>query len=133
MPHDQPPTPKKGILTSLKVRTCCILSNIFWHPIFIFVCVYMDVISFTLKIYLLIKHYRFLKRQVRSGGLVFPSLSEFSTVCCDPHSQMLWHSHSWQIDGETVHTGAGFILGGSKITGSLKSKRVPVKHLFLLY
>ena len=21
----------------------------------------------------------------RSGGLVFPSLSEFSTVCCDPH------------------------------------------------
>ena len=34
--------------------------------------------------------YRFLKRQVR--GLVFPSLSEFSTVCCDPHSQRLWHS-----------------------------------------
>ena len=25
----------------------------------------------------------------RSGGLVFPSLSEFSTVCCDPHSQRL--------------------------------------------
>ena len=28
----------------------------------------------------------------RSGGLVFPSLSELSTVCCDPHSQRLWHS-----------------------------------------
>ena len=28
----------------------------------------------------------------RSGGLVFPSLSEFSTVCCDPHSQWLWHN-----------------------------------------
>ena len=27
-----------------------------------------------------------------SGGLVFPSLEEFSTVCCDPHSQRLWHS-----------------------------------------
>ena len=27
------------------------------------------------------------------GGLVFPSLSEFSTVYCDPHSQRLWHSH----------------------------------------
>ena len=27
----------------------------------------------------------------RSGGLVFPSL-EFSPVCCDPHSQRLWHS-----------------------------------------
>ena len=25
----------------------------------------------------------------RSGGLVFPSLEEFSTVCCDPHSQRL--------------------------------------------
>src|SRR5574337_958110 len=28
----------------------------------------------------------------RSGGLVFPSPSEFSTVDCDPHSQWLWHS-----------------------------------------
>ena len=26
----------------------------------------------------------------RSGGLVFPSLSEFSTVYCDPHSQRLY-------------------------------------------
>ena len=28
----------------------------------------------------------------RSGGLVFPSLLEFSTVYCNPHSQRLWHS-----------------------------------------
>ena len=28
--------------------------------------------------------YRF--SEGRSGGLVFPPLSEFSTVCCDPHS-----------------------------------------------
>ena len=28
----------------------------------------------------------------RSGGLVFLSLSEFSTVYCDPHSPRLWHS-----------------------------------------
>ena len=28
----------------------------------------------------------------RWGGLVFPSLEEFSTICCDPHSQQLWHS-----------------------------------------
>ena len=28
----------------------------------------------------------------RSGGLVFPSLEEFSTVYCDPHGQSLWHS-----------------------------------------
>src|SRR5574337_553444 len=26
-----------------------------------------------------------------SGGLVFLSLEEFSTVCCDSHSQRLWH------------------------------------------
>ena len=31
----------------------------------------------------------------RSGALVFPSLSEFSTVYCDLHSQRLWIS---QID-----------------------------------
>ena len=28
----------------------------------------------------------------RSGGLVFPSLSEFSTDYCDPHSRRRWHS-----------------------------------------
>ena len=28
----------------------------------------------------------------RSVGLVFPPLEEFSTVCCDPHSQRLWRS-----------------------------------------
>ena len=28
----------------------------------------------------------------RPGVLVFPSLSEFSTVYCDPHGQRLWHS-----------------------------------------
>ena len=27
----------------------------------------------------------------RSGGIVFPSLSEFFRVYCDPHSQRLWH------------------------------------------
>ena len=34
----------------------------------------------------------------RLGGLVFPSLSEFSTVYCDPHSQRLWHSQRAEID-----------------------------------
>ena len=33
----------------------------------------------------------------RSGGLVFPSLSEFSTAYCDPHSQRLWHSNRYQL------------------------------------
>ena len=28
----------------------------------------------------------------RSGGLIVPSLSEFSTDYWDPHSQRLWHS-----------------------------------------
>ena len=32
----------------------------------------------------------------RLGGLVFPSLSEFSTVYCDPHSQKIsfWYSYN---------------------------------------
>ena len=34
----------------------------------------------------------------RSGGLVFPSPSEFSTVYCDPHSWRLWHSQSVSFD-----------------------------------
>ena len=28
----------------------------------------------------------------RSGGLVFPSFEEFSTVCGDPHSQTIFHT-----------------------------------------
>ena len=34
----------------------------------------------------------------RSGGLVFPSLSEFSTVYCDPHSQRLRIVNKAEID-----------------------------------
>ena len=35
--------------------------------------------------------HRFLRRQV-TGLVVFSSLEEFSTVCCDPESQRLWRS-----------------------------------------
>ena len=34
----------------------------------------------------------------RSGGLVFPSFEEFSTVYCDPHSQRLWQVNKAEID-----------------------------------
>ena len=34
----------------------------------------------------------------RSGGLVFPSLSEFSTVYCDPHNQRLGIVNKAEID-----------------------------------
>ena len=34
----------------------------------------------------------------RSGGLVFPSLSEFSTVYCDPHSQRLCIVNKSEVD-----------------------------------
>ena len=34
----------------------------------------------------------------KSGGLVFPSLSEFSTVSCDPHSQSLCTVNKAEID-----------------------------------
>ena len=31
-------------------------------------------------------------QEYTEGSLIFPSLEEFSTVCCDPHSQRLWCS-----------------------------------------
>ena len=34
----------------------------------------------------------------RSGGLIVPSLSEFSTVYCDPHSQRLGIVNKAEID-----------------------------------
>ena len=34
----------------------------------------------------------------RSGDLVFPSLSEFSIVCGDPHNQRLWQVDKAEID-----------------------------------
>ena len=44
----------------------------------------------------------------RSGGLVFPSVSKFSTVYCDPHSQRLWNS-KWSFLGDVNQ------LGGLKV------------------
>ena len=38
---------------------------------------------------------------------------------------------SWQIDGETVETVAGFILGGSKITTDGDCSREIKRHLLL--
>ena len=34
----------------------------------------------------------------RSGGLVFPSLDEFSTVCCDSHSQGFGRVNKAEVD-----------------------------------
>ena len=34
----------------------------------------------------------------RSGGLVFLSLSEFSTVCCEPHNQRLCVVSKAEVD-----------------------------------
>ncbi|KAB0351784.1 hypothetical protein FD754_016641 [Muntiacus muntjak] len=42
----------------------------------------------------LVKYTVFLVVICRSGGLIFPSVEEFSTVFCNPHSQRLWHSTS---------------------------------------
>ena len=38
---------------------------------------------------------------------------------------------SWEIDGETVETGADFILGGSKITADSDCSHDIKRHLFL--
>ena len=34
----------------------------------------------------------------KSGGLAFPSLEEFSIVCCDPYSQRLWLVNKAEVD-----------------------------------
>ena len=39
--------------------------------------------------------------------------------------------NSWQVDGETVETGADFILGGSKITADGDCCREIKRHLLL--
>ena len=36
----------------------------------------------------------------RSGGLVFPSLEEFSTVCGDPHNQSLLGQSKVEVEAE---------------------------------
>ena len=38
------------------------------------------------------------KEMAQEAGLEFPSLEEFSTVDCDPHSQRLWHVNKAEID-----------------------------------
>ena len=80
----------------------------------------------------------------RSGGLVFPSLSEFYIVCCDPHIQEESEKvglklniqktkimtsgpiTSWQIDGETMEIVTEFIWGAPKslqmVTAAMKLK-----------
>ena len=57
----------------------------------------------------------------RSGGLVFPSLEEFSTVYCDPHSQRFGIVNKAEVDvflelscffGDSTDVG-NFISGSS--------------------
>ena len=40
--------------------------------------------------------HRFIRKQV--GGLVVPFLEEFSTDCCDPQSQSLWHFSEAEVE-----------------------------------
>ena len=56
----------------------------------------------------------------RSGGLVFPSLSEFSTVYCDPHSKGFGIVNKAEIDVFLEHscfvsdpTNVGNLISGS--------------------
>ena len=53
-----------------------------------------------------------------SGGLVFPSLEEFSIVCCDPYSQRLWHS---QLSRSRCFSGALLLLDDPMDVGNLIS------------
>ena len=60
--------------------------------------------------------YRFLKRQVRCSGI--PILSEFSTVCGNPHSQRLWIVNQAEID---VFLELSFFFDDSADIGNLIS------------
>ena len=40
----------------------------------------------------------FQAKTAKPGGLIFPSLEEFSTVYCDPQSQRLWLVNKTEID-----------------------------------
>ena len=57
-----------------------ILLSQFWTSPFYVLCLFLTVASWPA--------YRFVRRQVWKGGLVFPSLPEFSTVCCDPQAMV---------------------------------------------
>ena len=52
------------------------------------------------------------------GGLVFPSLEEFSTVGWDPHSQNLWHSQDSSVSKQSASNAGdpGLIPGSGRST-----------------
>ena len=54
----------------------------------------------------------------RSGGLVFPSLSEFSAVYCDPHSQRFGIVNKAEVD---VFLELSHFFGDSTDVGNLIS------------
>ena len=39
-----------------------------------------------------------ISQEAGSGSLVFPSLQEFPTVCCNSHSQRLWRINKAEVD-----------------------------------
>ena len=61
----------------------------------------------------------------RSGGLVFPSLSEFPTVCCGPHSERFHIVNKAEIDAflEISHFFDDQLDVGNLISGSSSSSK----------
>ena len=53
----------------------------------------------------------------RSGGLVFPSLEEFSPVDCDPHSQRLGIFNKAEVEYIMKNPGLDEAQAGIKIAG----------------
>ena len=68
----------------------------------------------------------------RSGGLVFPSLSEFSTVYCDLHSHGI-QSHHFMANRWGNSGNSGWLyFGGSKITADGDCSPKIKRHLLLV-
>ena len=61
----------------------------------------------------------------RSGCLVFPSLEEFSTVCCDPHSQSFGIVNKAEVDVANLT----FQIGREKINHLISKLRQMANHL----
>src|SRR5574341_2243278 len=74
------------------------MSKVTIYSLDVFLFLFGTSLLFHVQFYLLLPDLHTNFSRGRSGGLVFPSLSEFSPVSCDPHSQRLWYSHKAEID-----------------------------------
>ena len=67
-----------------------------------------------------------------SGALVSPSLSEISTVYCDPHSQRLWHGVITRLEPDILECEIKWALGSITMNKTSGGDRIPVELFQIL-